>query len=90
MKLGLRARSSMGRTTSQPKRAQVQDAAPPVDWRGVQTQRAQYTPAANIFAQGDPATTILYVERGTVRLSVVSHTGKEAVVAIVMDDLGHG
>jgi CRP-like cAMP-binding protein len=77
----------MGRTTSQPKRAQVQDAAPPVDWRGVQTQRAQYTPAANIFAQGDPATTILYVERGTVRLSVVSHTGKEAVVAML--DGGH-
>jgi len=39
------------------------------------------------FAQGDPATGILYVEMGAVRLSVLSHAGKEAVVAML--DAGH-
>jgi CRP-like cAMP-binding protein len=39
------------------------------------------------FAQGDPAASILYVEMGAVRLSVLSHAGKEAVVAML--DAGH-
>ena len=39
------------------------------------------------FAQGDPAASILYVEMGPVRLSVLSHAGKEAVVAML--DAGH-
>jgi CRP-like cAMP-binding protein len=36
-----------------------------------------------IFAQGNPATSIMYVEMGAVRLSVLSHAGKEAVVAVL-------
>src|SRR5947207_7607996 len=36
-----------------------------------------------IFAQGEPAGTVMYIQSGTVRLSVVSHTGKEAVVAML-------
>ena len=58
-----------------------------VDWTGVPLQRVAYEPAATIFAQGDPATSVMYVDSGAVRLSVVSHAGKEAVVA-VLDD-GH-
>ena len=58
-----------------------------LDWTGVQTQRVDYGPAAMIFAQGDPATSVMYVETGAVRLSVVSHAGKEAVVAVL--DAGH-
>lgn len=58
-----------------------------VDWTDVQVQRVEYEPAAVIFAQGDPATSILYVEKGAVRLSVVSHAGKEAVVALL--EVGH-
>ena len=58
-----------------------------VDWTGVGLQRIDYTPAAKIFAQGDPATTVMYVEKGAVRLSVLSHAGKEAVVALL--DSGH-
>lgn len=42
---------------------------------------------AAIFAQGDAAMSILYVDAGTVRLSVLSHAGKEAVVGIL--DAGH-
>ena len=34
-----------------------------------------------IFSQGDPSDTVMYVQTGAVRLSVLSHAGKEAVVA---------
>jgi CRP/FNR family transcriptional regulator, cyclic AMP receptor protein len=58
-----------------------------VDWTGVRMQRTEYGPGAAIFTQGDPASTVLYVQTGTVRLSVLSHAGKEAVVAVI--DAGH-
>jgi CRP/FNR family cyclic AMP-dependent transcriptional regulator len=54
-----------------------------LDWAGVRTARVDYTPAAVIFAQGDPATTVMFVETGAVRLSVFSHAGKGAVVAVL-------
>ena len=59
----------------------------PVDWTGVRVQRVEHDPATKIFAQGDPATSVMYVEKGAVRLSVLSHAGKEAVVAVL--DAGH-
>jgi CRP/FNR family transcriptional regulator, cyclic AMP receptor protein len=40
-----------------------------------------------IFAQGDGADAVFYVQKGKVRLSVVSHAGKEATIAIVAE--GH-
>ena len=58
-----------------------------LDWTGVNTQRVEYGPAEVIFAQGEPATSVLYLEKGAVRLSVLSHTGKEAVVAVL--EVGH-
>jgi CRP/FNR family transcriptional regulator, cyclic AMP receptor protein len=58
-----------------------------VDWTGMRLQRVEYEPGATIFAQGDPATGVMYVERGAVRLSVLSHAGKEAVVAVL--DVAH-
>jgi CRP-like cAMP-binding protein len=59
----------------------------PVDWTGTRTQRVEYQPGATIFAQGDPATSVMYVDQGAVRLSVLSHAGKEAVVAVL--DVAH-
>ena len=59
----------------------------PVDWNGTRTQRVEYEPAATIFTQGDPATSVMYVDEGAVRLSVLSHAGKEAVVAVL--DVAH-
>jgi len=43
----------------------------------------EYEPGATIFAQGDPATSVLYIDQGTVRLSMLSHAGKEAVIALL-------
>jgi CRP/FNR family transcriptional regulator, cyclic AMP receptor protein len=65
------------------KRASTLIAAGVLDWTGVRTQRAEYGPAAMIFAQGSPATSVMYLVEGTVRLSVLSHAGKEAVVALL-------
>jgi CRP-like cAMP-binding protein len=36
-----------------------------------------------IFSQGDSGKTVLYVQKGAIRLSVVNERGKEAVVAIL-------
>jgi len=72
---------------SKAKRGQPCASAPVVNWSGVRTRRVEYAPAAVIFDQGDPAKSVLYIEAGTVRLSVLSHAGKEAVVAVL--DSGH-
>ncbi len=68
---------------SKPKRAQLREPTPLVDWADVDTHRIDYESAATIFGQGDPASSIMYVEAGAVRLSVLSHTGKEAIVAVL-------
>jgi CRP-like cAMP-binding protein len=64
----------------------------PIEWGDTRAERAAYAPGATIFRQGDPSTTIVYVEAGSVRLSVVSHAGKEAVIGIVAagDFFGEG
>jgi CRP-like cAMP-binding protein len=36
-----------------------------------------------VFSQGDPAKNVMYIQEGGVKLTVVSETGKEAVVAIL-------
>ncbi len=59
----------------------------PIEWTGTRIDRVEYGPGTTIFAQGDPATSVMYVEKGTVRLSVLSHAGKEAVIAVL--DGGH-
>jgi CRP/FNR family cyclic AMP-dependent transcriptional regulator len=69
------------------KRAPARASSGVVDWTGVRTERVEYEPAAIVFAQGDPAGTVMYVERGAVRLSVLSHAGKEAIVALL--ETGH-
>jgi CRP/FNR family transcriptional regulator, cyclic AMP receptor protein len=37
----------------------------------------------NVFAQGDIADTVFYIQKGKIKLTVVSDQGKEAVVAIL-------
>jgi CRP/FNR family transcriptional regulator, cyclic AMP receptor protein len=40
----------------------------------------QYRPKQVIFAQGDPADAVFYVQQGRARLAVVSKYGKEATL----------
>lgn len=44
---------------------------------------ADYRKNRMVFTQGDPADTIFYIQKGKVKLSVVSKQGKEAVIAIL-------
>jgi len=50
---------------------------------GLGTKMAKFEPKETVFAQGDPATNVMYIQEGSVRLSVVNETGKEAVVAVL-------
>jgi len=59
----------------------------PVDWTGTRTRRVEYKPEATIFAQSDPAASVMYADQGAVHLSVLSHAGQEAVVAAL--DVAH-
>jgi CRP/FNR family transcriptional regulator, cyclic AMP receptor protein len=42
-----------------------------------------YRPDQGVFAQGDPADAVFYLQSGKVKLSVVSSRGKEAVIGIL-------
>ena len=50
---------------------------------GIPKNIVQYRPLSVIFAQGDPSDSIMYIQKGTARLSVLSRGGKEAIVAIL-------
>jgi len=41
---------------------------------------------AIVFSQGDPADAVLYIQKGKVKVTVLSEQGKEAVVAILAAD----
>jgi CRP-like cAMP-binding protein len=47
------------------------------------TEVVQYRRGAVVFAQGDPGHDVRYLQKGTVKLSVISRIGKEAVVAML-------
>jgi CRP/FNR family cyclic AMP-dependent transcriptional regulator len=44
---------------------------------------AEYRKSQIVFAQGDKADAVFYLRKGRIKLTVVSHQGKEAVVAIL-------
>jgi CRP-like cAMP-binding protein len=50
---------------------------------GVAKTISRYRRGTVIFAQGDPATSVMYLQTGGVKLSVISKAGKEAVVAML-------
>jgi CRP/FNR family cyclic AMP-dependent transcriptional regulator len=43
----------------------------------------QFKKSQNVFVQGDPADTVFYIQKGRIRLAVLSDHGKEAVVGIM-------
>jgi CRP-like cAMP-binding protein len=59
---------------------------------GVSSRVADYKAGGVIYAQGDAAVSVMFVKKGTVKLSVVSRSGKEAVVGLLKsgDFLGEG
>ncbi len=59
---------------------------------GVAATVLDYPAAATIYTQGDPSVAVFYVQAGNVKLSVLSETGKEAVVGVLSagDFFGEG
>ena len=53
---------------------------------------AEYPKNQVVFSQGDPANAVFYIQKGKVKLTVVSNNGKEAVIALLDsgDFLGEG
>jgi CRP-like cAMP-binding protein len=49
-----------------------------LDSAGLARKVAEFRKKETIFAQGDPAKNVLYIQKGGVRLSVVNEAGKEA------------
>jgi CRP/FNR family transcriptional regulator, cyclic AMP receptor protein len=63
-----------------------------LDSAGVARKVAEFQRKESIFSQGEAAETVIYVQKGGVKLSVINETGKEAVVAMLGpgDFLGEG
>ena len=59
---------------------------------GVSARTIRFARSAVIFSQGGRATSVFYLQEGSVKLSVLSSAGKEAVVAMLVpgDFLGEG
>jgi len=54
-----------------------------LDSAGVSRRVVHYKRLQNIYSQGDPATSVKYIQIGAVRLSVVNASGRKAVVAVL-------
>ncbi|MGE5834332.1 MAG: Crp/Fnr family transcriptional regulator [Acidobacteriota bacterium] len=72
----------MDRKTSRPSTRRF-NAQKFLDSAGLKRKIVRYSPREVVFSQGDPATDVLYVQDGVVRLSVLSKTGREAVIAVL-------
>jgi CRP/FNR family transcriptional regulator, cyclic AMP receptor protein len=59
---------------------------------GIERTVRHYHPRQTIFLQGDRANAVFYIQKGKVRLSVLSKQGKEATIALLGTDdfLGEG
>src|SRR5580765_6815414 len=42
-----------------------------------------YPKGTNVFSQGQPSDAVMYIQKGSIKISVLSRTGKEAVVAML-------
>ena len=54
-----------------------------LDSAGLGRKVVKFRGEETVFAQGDPANNVMYIQEGGVKLTVVNETGKEAVVAIL-------
>ena len=54
-----------------------------LDSTGLGRKVGKFQRKETVFAQGDPAKNVMYIQEGGVKLTVVNDAGKEAVVAIL-------
>jgi CRP/FNR family cyclic AMP-dependent transcriptional regulator len=70
-------------TKSMPKKKTDFNAQAFLDSAGVERKIKEFKRAEVVYSQGDAAKSVMYLQEGGVKLSVVSESGKEAVVAIL-------
>jgi CRP/FNR family transcriptional regulator, cyclic AMP receptor protein len=75
-----------------PSRKQLFDVEAFLATAGAARKILDFHQSQKIYSQGDPATSVMYVQKGNVKLSVVNEVGKEAVLAILQpgDFFGEG
>jgi len=75
-----------------PRKERPFDAQAFLESAGLGKQVVSYARGAVIFSQGDACDSVMYLRSGGIRLSVLSHAGREAIVATlgVGDFLGEG
>jgi CRP/FNR family transcriptional regulator, cyclic AMP receptor protein len=54
-----------------------------LDAAGIARKVATYSKAKKIYSQGDEAASVMYIQKGGVKLSVVNDVGKEAIMGIL-------
>jgi CRP/FNR family transcriptional regulator, cyclic AMP receptor protein len=69
--------------TLKPAKARAFNAHAFLESAGVARTIIEYRRSQRLYSQGDLATTVMYIQQGGVKLSVVSKVGKEAVVALL-------
>ena len=75
--------SSKSKSKIKLKEKRAFDAQAFLDSAGVARKIVEYRRSQKIYAQGEPATSVMYIQTGGVKLSVVNEVGKEAVVGIL-------
>ena len=78
---GARSAEKPARTASKP--TTTFNAQAFLDSDGMSRQIVEYKRGEAIFTQGDPCDHVLYIQAGGVKLSVLSKSGREAVVAML-------
>ena len=69
---------------TKPKKASTRKREPlAIELIGIAARAVPVKAGSRIFAQGDPATSVMYIQTGVVRLSVLSGAGTEAVIALL-------
>jgi len=86
------ANSSSTKSKRKPKQKLAFDAQTFLDSAGVSRKVKEYKRAEAVYAQGDAAESVMYLQSGGVKLTVLNEVGKEAVVAILAsgDFFGEG
>src|ERR1700681_2063979 len=65
------------------KRKRLLDARAFLDSAGLGKRIVAYRRKEVVFSQGDPCEHVMYVQSGAIQLSVLSNTGKQAIVAVL-------
>jgi CRP/FNR family transcriptional regulator, cyclic AMP receptor protein len=80
-------RQNASASSTKPKRKSPEklafDAQAFLDSAGISRKVKEFKRAEAIYAQGNPASSVMYLQGGGVKLTVINEVGKEAVVAIL-------